>query len=198
MSRTYEGDHFPANPPNVAALPLRETLNSMPQLSPGNHANVQLVFQRFSEPGNDLWIRLRLGPFGNHVGVEQIAHKFTGRGPSLTLVTTSPDPRSGDRAKNSTIVPLRLVRRSHSSGETMTATLRPWRVTVCGPFDSARAITSLNLALAFATLHVAVVGVVILVIIVTFCGHSSCFTRNQCHRNQCHLDSNGVDAMMLS
>jgi hypothetical protein len=66
----------------------------------------------------------------------------------------NPPSRSGEAAKKSASVPTRLVFRCHSSASTITTAVRPFRVTVCGPSDMALSITSLNFALAWATLQV--------------------------------------------
>jgi len=48
----------------------------------------------------------------------------------------------------------RLVLRSHSFAATITTAVRPFRVTVCGPGDSAKSMTSLNFAFTCATVQV--------------------------------------------
>jgi hypothetical protein len=62
-------------------------------------------------------------------------------------------PLNGELAKNSARLPARLDLRSHSSAETITTVMCPFLVIVCGPLDRARSITSLNFALASATVH---------------------------------------------
>jgi hypothetical protein len=66
-------------------------------------------------------------------------------------VILSPDPLSGEPAKNSARLPTRLVLRSHSSAATITTAVRPLRVIVCGPRERANSMTSLNFAFAAAT-----------------------------------------------
>ena len=44
-------------------------------------------------------------------------------------------------AKNSASVPVRLARRDHFSADTMTAVVRPFRVMVCGPEETAKSMT---------------------------------------------------------
>src|SRR5579859_8030753 len=68
-----------------------------------------------------------------------------------------PDPRNGEFIKNSSNVPFRLVFRSHSFLDTTTTASSPRRVILCGPSVSAFCTTSLNLALASATVQVALV-----------------------------------------
>jgi hypothetical protein len=69
-------------------------------------------------------------------------------------VILSPDPLSGEPAKNFARLPTRLVLRSHSSPATITTAVRPLRVIVCGPRERANSMTSLNFAFAAATVHV--------------------------------------------
>lgn len=73
------------------------------------------------------------------------------RGPPFNRLTRRPDAAKGDAAKNSARLPVRLVLRSHSSGETITAARWPLRVMVCGPQRRALSLTSLKCALACAT-----------------------------------------------
>lgn len=64
------------------------------------------------------------------------------------------DPRNGEAAKKSARLPLRPIFRCHSSVETTMNTFCPFCVMVCGPCDWARSRSSLNPALASATVHV--------------------------------------------
>src|SRR3546814_15871780 len=87
------------------------------------------------------------------VGVEQEVHRSTFRGRSFLRLISTPESRSGEVAKNSARLPVRFVFRSHSSAETTTAAVRPCLVMVCGPFDWACSMSSLNRALASATVQ---------------------------------------------
>src|SRR5438105_3244927 len=114
------------------------------------------IFIYTRQPGSHTRVRLRLHPLGYDMRIQQEAHKSTFRGlPDRRLIFT-PELRRGEEAKNSARFPLRLVFRSHSSAATTTTTIRPFRVIVCGPSDVARSITSLNFALASATVHACV------------------------------------------
>src|SRR5476649_97768 len=104
--------------------------------------------------GDDTWIRLRLHPLGNNNGVKQVAHPSTLRKRPPNRFIRMPEPRKGDAAKKSASVPLRFFFLSHSLAATITAVVRPLRVIGWGPSDSALSITSLNRALAWATVHV--------------------------------------------
>src|SRR6266403_3470033 len=85
--------------------------------------------------------------------VQQKTHRSSSRGESWTRSGCKLESRRGEAAKNSARFPTRRVLRSHSSAETITAVSWPLRVMVCGPRDRARSSTSLNLALASATVH---------------------------------------------
>src|SRR5438067_13626113 len=138
----------------------------MSDLGDRDDAEKEAVFVDIIEPGHHTRIRERFCPFRYNVGIDQETHKSTLRNRSFRRRILRPEPRSGDAAKNSVRVPVRRVLRSHSSAATMTAAVRPCRVTVWGPLFAARSITSLNLALASATVQVS--EVVILVILVRF------------------------------
>src|SRR5262249_11886917 len=88
-----------------------------------------------------------------HIGIEQGRHCSTSCARYLARSTTRPEPRSGDAAKNSVKLPLRLVFRSHTSAETTIAAIRPRRVIVCGPLACAQSINSLNRDFASATVQ---------------------------------------------
>src|SRR5260370_5263243 len=85
--------------------------------------------------------------------IEEQIHKVILRDRFLSLQILRFEPRSGDAAKNSARLPTRFVFRCHSSAPTTKAAGRPFRVMVCGPRDIARSITSLNFALASATVQ---------------------------------------------
>src|SRR5450432_256597 len=118
-----------------------------------DNAQEDSVFVHVCEPGYNAGIRARLHPFGDDVGIEQEAHITTLRTRPPIRSILIPEPLSGDAAKNSAKLPLRLVLRSHSSAATTTTAVRPLRVMVCGPWDFALSMTSLNLALASATVQ---------------------------------------------
>src|SRR3546814_3082513 len=106
---------------------------------------------RSGKPGDDAGVGLWLHPLRDDVGVEQEVHRSTFRGRSFLRLISTPESRSGEVAKNSARLPVRFVFRSHSSAETTTAAVRPCLVMVCGPFDWACSMSSLNRALASAT-----------------------------------------------
>src|SRR2546423_9357084 len=96
---------------------------------------------------------MRLDPLRDDIGIEQVIHSLIGRGAFLARLIFSPELRSGEAAKKSASVPTRSVFRRHSSGETTTAAVLPFFVIVCGPRAFALSMTSLNLALASATVQ---------------------------------------------
>src|SRR3954470_12132632 len=98
-------------------------------------------------------IRTRFDPLRNHIGVEQVIHSSIGCGALLARLIFSPELRSGEAAKKSARGPTRSVFRRHSSGETTTAAVLPFLVMDCGPRACALSMTSLNLALASATVQ---------------------------------------------
>src|SRR5262249_7540572 len=132
----------------------RKTLDAIAQLGQCHDADEDSIFVRFPKPCDDTGIRFWPGPFRNDVGIQQEAHRSTLRGRSLARLTFNPEPRSGDAAKNSARLPVRLVFRSHSSAATTTTAVRPCRVMVCGPSACAFSTTSLNFALASARVQV--------------------------------------------
>src|SRR5208282_995320 len=126
------------------------------------------VFIGRFHPTDEPAIGSRLDPFGNRVCIQEKAHRFRAhdsrahdsrahrlilRGRCLSRRIFRPDSRSGDSAKNSARLPTRFVFRCHSSAPTTTAAVRPFRVMGCGPSDIARSMTSLNFALASATVQ---------------------------------------------
>src|SRR5215472_606457 len=105
-------------------------LDSMADLRKRNHTDEYPVLINFSQPRNDVAVRLRLHPFRNYIGIKQKVHSSMARGPLLVRLTLSPEPRSGDAAKNSARLPARLVLRCHSSADTTTTVCLPLRVMV--------------------------------------------------------------------
>src|SRR5712691_11099870 len=140
---------------SLAPPPGRHQLDSAADLRERNHADKYPVLISFGQPRNNVAVRLRLHPFGNHVGIEEKAHSSIARGPSFVRLILSPEPRSGEAAKNSARLPARLLLRRHSSAETTTTASLPLRVMICGPSARARSIISLNRDLASSTVHVA-------------------------------------------
>jgi hypothetical protein len=112
-----------ADPP--ALLPMRQQLNTEPDLGKGQNAEVQRVFVGGFEPRDDGGIRPRSGPFGDDVGIEQISHSSTSRGGSRGRSVSSLEPLSGDLFRNSTKLSLRAARRAHSLAETTTTARLP-------------------------------------------------------------------------
>src|SRR5262244_1166812 len=109
----------------------------------------------FGQPRNNVAVWLRLDPFGHHVGIEEEAHISIARGRSFVRLIWSPEPRSGEAAKNSARLPVRLLLRRHSSADTTTTAALPLHMMVCGPSAMARSIIWLNRALASTTAQVA-------------------------------------------
>src|SRR5271165_762854 len=144
----------------------RHALDSVAQLGEGHDAEENAVFVGVCQPGDDAGIGARLHPLGDDVGIEQKAHSSALRTRPRMRSILTPEFLSGEAAKNSARLPLRFVLRSHSSAATTTTAVRPLRVTVWGPWDCALSMTSLNLALAWATVQVGMVFVVMMVSIV--------------------------------
>ncbi len=128
----------------LAAQAGRKALDPVPQLTESRHAQENPIFVRILQPCDDAGVGLGLRPFGNDIRVEQEAHRPDERNLSFERFTSSPESCKGEFAKNCASVPMRFVLRSHSSAETTTTALRPFRVIVCGPVDRACSITSLN------------------------------------------------------
>src|SRR5262249_50180646 len=105
------------------------------------------------QPGDQSAIGARLHPLRDDVGIEQEGHSAALRARSFLRLISMPDSRRGEAAKNSARLPALLDFRSHSSADTTTAAVRPCFVIVCGPFERACSISSLNRALASATVH---------------------------------------------
>ena len=64
----------------VSAEAERQALDPEAKLGKGHNAQIQSVFIRFSQPGNNAGIRSGLHPFRHHIGVEQKAHRSMSRG----------------------------------------------------------------------------------------------------------------------
>src|SRR5258708_30534744 len=131
----------------------RQALGAVAQFRQSHHREIDTIFVHLSQPANDAWVRQRLHPFRDNGCVQQEAHKSSSRGESFTRFSCKLESRRGEAAKNSARFPTRRVLRSHSSAQPMTAASWPLRVMVCGPRERARSRTSLNLALASATVH---------------------------------------------
>src|SRR6185437_12117985 len=136
-----------------------------------------MIFIHIGQPADNARIWARLHPLRYDIGVEQEAHNSISRGGSCRRSTLKSDSRSGEAANHSARLPVRLVFRSHSSAATITTAGRPFRVIICGPSDRARSMTSLNFALASATVQVSTllppptsIRLVILVILVSIIG----------------------------
>src|SRR5690606_31569612 len=117
---------------------------------------MELLFVDRGEPVHHAGIGTRLCAFGNDIGIEQEAHSEVSRMPPSSRSTSRPEPRSGEARMKSAKLPI-ISRRcvfSQSSASTTTTALLPLRVIACGPLRRALSITSLNLALAWATVHV--------------------------------------------
>jgi plasmid stabilization system protein ParE len=133
-----------------------QALDAVPQLGEGHDAEEHLVLIDLGEPLDDASVWPRLGPLRDGVRVEQKAHKFDVRSGSLERRSFSPEPRNGEALKKSASDPLRWILRSHSPASTTTAVRRPLRVMVCGPCVRAFSMSSLNFALAWATVQMSV------------------------------------------
>ena len=96
----------------------------------GDSAEKQAIFIRIRRPSDHTRVRNRLDPLGNDVRIKQKTHRSTRRIFPLIRFSLRPEPRSGELAKNSARLPLRLVLRSHSSAATITTVVRPLRVIV--------------------------------------------------------------------
>lgn len=118
------------------------------------HAQEETVFVGRFHPPDQASVGTGFDPFGNDVGIEKKIHRTILAGRDFSRRTFNPEPRKGDAAKNSAKFPTRVDLRIHSSAPTTTAVVRPLRVMVWGPCATARSITSLNFALASATVHV--------------------------------------------
>lgn len=129
---------------SCSLAPWIEQLDAAMQLGERDNAHEYLILVNVGQPRNNAFRRHRLRPFRHHVGVQQIAHTPTSRGRSRARCTFNRDPRSGDAAKNSAKLPIRLDRRSHSSAGTTTTVRFPLRVTICGPSARARSIIALK------------------------------------------------------
>src|SRR5439155_2163315 len=146
------------------------------QLRQRGDAEKHAILIDLIEPCNDARIGARSDPLRHHIGIQQKGHNLTFRTPPLSRSTFNGAPRSGDSAKNSARLPLRLALRCHSSADTTTTVSRPRLVIVWGPSANARSITSLSLAFAAATVHVGIIVdsvVTMMVIIVNRSGRTS-------------------------
>lgn len=137
----------------IAPTTSGKTFDPMPQLGKRNDAEEHPVLVGVGKPSGDARIGVWLAPFRNDVGIQQEVHRSGVRGGSCLRSTSIPEFFNGDAAKNSARLPDRFVFLSHSAAETMTAATRPYLVIVWGPAFSAWAMTSLNRALASATVH---------------------------------------------
>ena len=106
-----------------------------------------------------------LGSERTLVSSSRLKDRYHAAGPSAAP-GQGRDHRNGSTFRNSSSVPLRRVRASHSFLDTTTTASRPWRVIVCGPSVSARSMTSLKRAFASATGQLVLVRVVTLTIVV--------------------------------
>ena len=122
------------------AAALGHPLDAEPKLGEGHDAQLDALLVHAGKPGQHPRLGPGLDELGDHAGVEQmapVAPRSISRGGSPRRVRAIPESLSGDDAKNSARVPLRRVRRSHSSADTTTTAFRPLRVTSCGLSDSA-------------------------------------------------------------
>jgi hypothetical protein len=138
----------------IAPASRGQTINAVPQFCKCDHADVEPIFVGIGQPTDHTHIRFGLDPLRDQICIKQKIQKSTLRACCFDRFTLTRDPRKGDELRNSARLPTRFVLRSHSSAETITTVFRPLRVMTWGPADSARSITSLNLAFACATVHV--------------------------------------------
>ena len=173
------------------------TINSVAQLGQRDYAQKDAVFVGRVGPPQEACVRPGLEPLGNYICIEKKTHRSIFRKRPFGRCNFRPDPRSGEDAKKSASVPTRLVLRFHSSASTTMTAVRPFRVTVCGPSDIARSMTSLNFALAWATVQVCALTVdpfqlqmTIIVIIVITGFLEQLFSEEDCKRGSLRsLDS---------
>src|SRR6202008_909986 len=132
---------------------LCHALNAVPHFENGDDTDEKMILIGVCQPVFDRHVGLRLNNLGNHIGIEKKHHNLGSRSRLFSRSNFTPDPRSGDAAKNSARVPTRLVLRPLSPADTTIAFLRPLRVIVCGPSEPARSRTSLNFAFASATVQ---------------------------------------------
>jgi len=64
----------------VAAFSRRHQLDSSADFREGRDAQEDAVLLDLLQPGDNVRIRLRLHPLGDHVGIEQEAHRSSSRG----------------------------------------------------------------------------------------------------------------------
>jgi len=131
-------------------------LNPVAQFGQRDDAYENAILVHIREPSDNAWIGTRFNPLGEDICIQQKGQKSAFLRPPLIRSTLSFERRSGEAAKNSARLPLRLVFFSHSSAATTTTAVRPLRVIVCGPSERALSINSLNLAFASATVQTSV------------------------------------------
>src|SRR5262249_7120377 len=107
-----------------------QSCNSASQLRQRDNTDKRPILIDLGEPIDYAGIWLRPRPFRYNIGIEKEGHSLISRGRSLLRSTASPGPSRGEVPKNAATVPLRLVLRSHSSADTSTAVVRPFRVIV--------------------------------------------------------------------
>ena len=142
-----------------AAAKVKKILMAVQKISHAIAARKRVAYQL---PAGFTGIAGRLRPLRNGVRIQKKAHSSGAAASSATRSISSPEPRNGEAAKKSASVPVRFVRRAHSSAETITAVVRPLRVMVCGPDERAKSTTSLNFAFASAIVHILAVMPVLL------------------------------------
>src|SRR5262249_23930442 len=128
-------------------------LDAVPEFGQCHHARKHTIIMAYAQPSDPPTIGARLPPLRDYVGIEQEGHGTALRARSFLRLISMPDSRRGEAAKNSARLPTRFDFRSHSSADTTTAAVRPCLVIVCGPVERACSISSLNRALASATVH---------------------------------------------